>query len=239
MLTIVPGMSHGDFAALYARFKSPIAALDCGQKCAPYNARGVPFCCDTQHAVPTAYKAEWANLAAHTDLWRHWAGKDSAETEDLRGQTPPGQVLIACLGHEQCQREFRSISCRSFPFFPYIESRGNFLGLSYYWEYEDRCWVISNLGAVTPHYRKEFIEVYEVIFHSMPWEQELYASYSKEMRKAFQRERQAIPLLHRDGYAYKITPANERMRRVPTEKLPSFGPYKIAQRLPFPDEMGG
>jgi hypothetical protein len=81
-------MSHGDFAALYARFKSPIAALNCGHKCAPYNDRGVPFCCDTHHAVPAAYKAECVYLEAHKDLWHQWAGKDSAKTEDLREQFP-------------------------------------------------------------------------------------------------------------------------------------------------------
>ena len=232
-------MSHRDFAALYTRFRSPIAALDCGHKCAPYNDRGVPFCCDTHHAVPVAYRAEWAYLEAHTDLWHYWAGKDSAEIEDLLAQASLGQVLIACLGREHCQREFRSITCRSFPFFPYIDSLGDFLGLSYYWEYEDRCWVISNLGVVTPHYRNEFIDVYETIFETMPQERELYASYSKEMRRAFQRGRRAIPVLHRNGYVYKITPVNEHMRRVPARRLPSFGPYKIAKRLPFPDEVGG
>jgi hypothetical protein len=232
-------MTQADFAALYARFTSSIAALNCGQKCAPYNERGVPFCCDTLHAVPAAYAAEWAYLEASTDLWHRWTGKNSAETEELRAQSTPGQVLIACLGHERCQRQFRSITCRSFPFFPYINSQGDFLGLSYYWEYEDRCWVISNLDVVTMEYRNEFMDAYETIFEYMPEEREIYAEHSKLMRNTFQRGRRAIPLLHRNGFAYKITPISEHMRRVPVEALPAFGSYKIAKRLPFPDEVGG
>lgn len=239
MLTVVPADTQTDFAALYARFTSPIAALNCGHKCAPYNERGVPFCCDTRYAVPAAYAAEWAYLEANTDLWHRWAGRNSAETEELRAQAPPGQVLIACLGHEQCQRQFRSITCRSFPFFPYLNSRGDFLGLSYYWEYEGCCWVISNLDVVTMEYRNEFIDVYETIFECTPEEREIYSKHSKLMRKTFQRRRRAIPLLHRNGFAYKITPVNERMRRIPVESLPRFGPHQIANRLPFPDEVGG
>ncbi|MEJ2262374.1 MAG: hypothetical protein P8X95_02950 [Anaerolineales bacterium] len=232
-------MTQADFVAIYARFKSPIAALNCGHKCAPYNERGVPFCCDTLHAVPAAYEAEWVYLKANSDLWRPWVGKNSAETEDLRAQTPSGQVLIACLGYSQCQRGYRSITCRSFPFFPYINSKGDFLGLSYYWEYEDRCWVISNLDTVTAEYRDEFIDAYETIFEHMPDEHEVYAKHSKLMRNAFQKGRRAVPLLHSNGFAYKISPTNERMRRVPVAALPSFGPYQIAKRLPFPAEVGG
>jgi hypothetical protein len=56
------------------------------------------------------------------------------------------------------------------------------------------------------------------------------------MRHFFGRHRRAIPLLHRNGWIYKITPRNGRMRRVDTAELPVFGPYKIAASMPFPDE---
>ena len=225
-----------DFAALYARFQAPIAAFDCGNKCAPYNERGVPFCCDTHHAVPTVYQEEWAYLRLHTDLWHPWQGQDEQETQELQEQTPDGQLLVACLGHRFCQRGFRSLTCRSFPFFPYISMDGEFLGLSYYWEFEDRCWVISNLQVVTTEYRRQFVDAYEQVFESFPEERENFRRYSDEMRQVFRRRRRSIPLLHRNGLTYKLSPHSGRMRRVNPAEMPNFGPYRIAAELPFPEE---
>jgi hypothetical protein len=224
-------------AAAYARFQAPIAALDCGSKCAPYNENGVPFCCDTDHAIPTAYEGEWVHLQENTDMWRPWQAEDPSETARLQNETPPGQVLIACQGAARCQRGFRSLTCRAFPFFPYINSQHEFIGLSFYWEYEDRCWVISNLQAVQPEYRSEFVDVYDMIFELAPEEKESFAHHSAEMRKQFAQRRRTIPLLHRDGAAYKISAATEKLRRVPVDQLPKFGPYRIAAMLPFADEI--
>jgi hypothetical protein len=226
-----------DFAPVYKRFSAPITELNCGDKCAPHNERGVPFCCDLHHAVPTAYQAEWEYLRANTGLWRLWEAEDSAETAALRKQTPSGQVLIACLGYQLCQRGFRSLTCRSFPFFPYLTREGDFIGLSYYWEYEDRCWVISNLQVVLPEYRAQFIDAYDTLFAAMPDERENFHHHASIMRRFFGWRRRAIPLLHRNGYTYKITPRNGRLRRVPVGSLPKFGPYKIAAEMPFPDEI--
>jgi hypothetical protein len=230
-----------DFALLYEGFRLPIAAIDCGERCAPHNERGVPFCCDLRHAVPSAYLAEWSYLSAaakqHDDLWRPWQGRTPAETERLRSQTPEGQTLIACKGHLACRRDFRAITCRAFPFFPYLSLPGEFLGLSYYWEYEDRCWIISHLEAVTPEYRAEFVATFERIFAALPEEREAFRQHSIRMRRAFGRKRRAIPLLHRNGQAYRLTPRNGRLRRTSLESFSKFGPYRLAARLPFPDEV--
>lgn len=226
-----------DFANLYAAFQAPIFAFDCGRKCAPHNARGVPFCCDTRHAVPTAYDAEWHYLRRNTDLWHLWDSQDKVLKARLQDETPDGMRLIECLGHQHCQRGFRALTCRQFPFFPYLTSSAEFIGLSYYWEYEDRCWVISNLHVVTSQYRQQFIQTFDRLFAAMPQEVESYRYHSELMRDEFNQVRRAIPLLHRNGFAYKISTHNERMRRVPVDKLPKFGPYKLAEQMAFPDEI--
>ncbi|MEW5868675.1 MAG: hypothetical protein AB1894_05315 [Chloroflexota bacterium] len=231
------GNNPVDYANLYESFQSPITALDCGDRCAPYNENNAPFCCDTRHAVPTAYDREWAYLRAHTDLWHIWEADQEAETQALRSQTPAGQVLIACQGHRLCQRGFRAITCRAFPFFPYLTREGEFVGLSYYWEYEQRCWVISHLEAVTATYLAQFVSVYERLFEDMPEERENFRYHSTMMRRVFGRRKRAIPLLHRNGNFYKVTPRNGRMRRMAVELAPKFGVYQIAAELPFPDEL--
>jgi hypothetical protein len=232
----MPQAKPEDFSALYLSFHAPIAALDCGAKCAPYNLRGVPFCCDTRHAIPTAYQAEWDYLQANTNLWHLWQGNASRKASSIRSSVPEGQVAIQCLGHRLCQRNFRSITCRSFPFFPYITRENEFIGLSYYWEYEDRCWVISHLSRVTPEYLGEFIHTFERLFKLVPAEQVNFRHFSTTMRRHFGRMKRAIPLLHRNGGYYKVTPRNGRLRRVDPGSLPKFGPYLIAERLPFPGE---
>ena len=225
------------FSQLYNRFSSPIVPIDCGSKCAPNNEAGIPFCCDIRHTVPTAYQAEWEYLRANTNLWQLWKSEDSALTAELSSETPEGQVLIACKGIEYCQRGYRSITCRSFPFFPYIDSTGEFIGLSYYWEYEDRCWVISNLQKVSSTFIEEFIMTFDDLLANDTRDRVNYAHFSAQMRDDFAGMRRSIPLFHRNGFAYKISPRSERLRRYNAGTIPRFGPYRIAAALPFPDEL--
>ncbi len=215
-----------DYLTLYANFDAPIAAFDCGARCASHNRNAVPFCCDIQHAVPAVYKDEWAYLRAHTDLWRPWQGRSEAETRRLQEDTPESMLLLECKGHHMCQREYRSLSCRAFPFFPYVTRDGWFAGMTYYWQYEDTCWVISNLGVVTPRFYAEFMAAFDEVLYRIPGELENYRALSTSMRRVFGRWRRAIPLLHRNGGFYKVTPRSGRMRRADPEGLPKFGPYR-------------
>ena len=219
--------------------------LDCGKKCAPYNEGGKPFCCDICVAVPTLYTSEWAYVRANTDLWFEWKAESCTDTPEeaaeevarLSDETPdsddPGRMPGT---GPAASDQFRGLTCRQFPFFPYIDSQGELLGLSYYWEYEDQCWVISNMQVVTDEYKQQFLQAFEIIFERIPGEFENYQYHSEVMRDTFNEPRRAIPLLHRNGFAYKISAHNERMRRVPVESLPKFGPYKLAASMPFPDE---
>lgn len=227
--------AHQFVEDLYRHFDAPISALDCGRECAPYNENGVPFCCDIQHSIPAAYTAEWEYLRLHTDLWQRWQPETLELGDALRQQTPDDMLLLECRGHVRCQRPYRTIACRAFPFFPYITAAGDFVGLSYYWEYEDRCWVISNLDCISAVYRRQFVETFEVLLAAYPAEVENFAACSAEMRQTFAQRRRALPLLHRNGKAYKITPANQRMRRCDPADFRPFGPYAIAAQLRFPD----
>jgi hypothetical protein len=233
----MPELKNDDFARLYASFDAPITSLDCGTKCAPYNEYGVPFCCDTGHAIPTAYQVEWDYLRANTDLWHDWEADDAFETAALRAETPEGQFLIECLGYRYCQRNFRSITCRAFPFFPYITRECEFIGLTYYWQYEDRCWVINHLGAVSLEYVRKFVRAYDWIFENIPGELGNFRYHSIIMRRVFGRQKRIIPVLHRDGGVHSATPKGGYLTPVEPETLPKYGPYEIAALMPFPDEV--
>jgi len=233
----MPGTKADDYTGLYAGFNSPISQLDCGSKCAPYNENGIPFCCDTRHIIPSAYLDEWDFLKTHTDLWHLWESNQVEMANQIQQQVPPGQVLIECLGYASCQRNFRSITCRTFPFFPFITQKGEFIGISYYWEFEDRCWVISNLQVVKPEFIQEMIATMDVLFYRYPTEVEQYRYHSATMRRVFSRRGRQITIFGRDGNAYKTSPKTGFTRHIPIQKFPKFGVYKIAASLPYPGEI--
>jgi hypothetical protein len=135
-------------------------------------------------------------------------------------------LLLACKGPQACQRPFRSMSCRQFPFFPYISSDDRFLGLAYHWGFEKMCWVISNLAQVTGAFRQQFIQVYDELLAIWPEEYDSYAALSEEMRDHFAAQGRRIPLLHRNGGEYLISPRSERLTRVAAQAFPAFGPYR-------------
>jgi hypothetical protein len=220
-----------DIRELYERFNSPIAELDCGKKCAPHNPSGKPFCCDICHAVPAAYKSEWNFLEPNTKLWHKWRGDECADTTakeraELKADTPKNMLLLACLGPSQCERDFRALSCRQFPFFPYVTSEYRFLGIACEWQFENKCWVISNLSQVTGQYRHEFIATFDRLFALFQGEFENYAVHSERLRADFTQQHRRFPLLHRNGQCYLVSPGSQRMQRVSVAELPKFGPYK-------------
>lgn len=226
-------LSPADWGALFNGFDSPIARLDCGKKCAPHNPSGKPFCCDICHAVPAAFHSEWTYFEAATDLWHVYRG-DECNASDLPDagravrevDLPSGMILLACLGPDRCQRDFRALSCRAFPFFPYISSDDRFLGLACEWEFESACWVISNLQAVTDEYRAEFLRAFDFLLATFDKVFDSYAVHSEKLRAHYQSRRRRFPLLHRNGRAYLVSPHSERMVRMDVKSLPRFGFYR-------------
>lgn len=220
-----------DIREFYDRFNSPIAELDCGKKCAPHNPSGKPFCCDICNAVPAAYKSEWNYLERATKLWHPWRGDECVtttpkESAALKKGTPGNMMLLACLGPTQCERDFRALSCRQFPFFPYVTSDYRFIGMAYEREFENKCWVISNLHEVTQQYRTQFMETFDRLFALFQSEFDSYAFHSERLRAAYAQQKKRFPLLHRNGQSYLVSPRSERMQRVNILHMPRFSPYK-------------
>jgi hypothetical protein len=219
------------FRRTYDHFDAPVTSIDCGKMCAPHNPNGKPFCCDICSAVPAAYRQEWDYLKNNTDLWRTWRADDctpvAASDPNPISETPAHMLLLTCQGPNHCQRNFRALSCRQFPFFPYITADDRFIGLAYEWIFEPVCWVISNLDQVTQAYRQEFIRTYDEIFALWPHDYESYAIASEQMRDHFAEQKRRIPILHRSGAYYLLSPKSERMQRVSPNHLKQFGPYRL------------
>jgi hypothetical protein len=216
-----------DFARIYARFQAPIARFDCGKKCAPING-GEPVCCSTQHAVPLVQKSEWRLLKSRTDLWRLFKPYDGPTRKIVHGLHRTC-TAIECKGVAFCERENRSMACRAFPFYPYITREGDFIGLAYYWEFEDSCWVISNLSVVDAGFIREFVAAHETLFAADRDEFDTFRQQSASMRRLFSRRKRVIPLIGRDGGFFKVMPKSGRVLLADPARFPKHGPYKSAR----------
>jgi hypothetical protein len=227
----------GFFQEMYELFTVPITDLDCGERCGPYNDHGVPFCCDIQHTIPAALQEEWDFLRPRTDLWQPWKGGSSAETQDLIDELQEGHVLLVCQGYQYCQRPYRTLSCRAFPFFPYLNQTGELLGLSYYRDYREECWVISNLNLVSARFVEEFNIGFRRLFEVYPGLEEGYRKYSGLVRDQTRVAGEKIVLLQPGKRTFLLEPVSEYLEEIDPGSLSSYGPYQIMKDMPFPDEL--
>jgi len=226
----------GIFRDLYKEFSRPLSEIDCGEKCGPFNEYGVPVCCDINLIVPSAYRAEWDFLKDNTVLWQPWSSSNPVD-QDLENDLQEGQVLLRCQGYQQCQRPYRTMTCRAFPFFPYFDSKGNFIGLVYFQEYRDLCWIISNLSVVTGAYKSEFQKAFTMLFEQYPESKQSYSKFSSFVREESICSGDKIILLDFEDNVFLLDPDSEISRQVSYEDLESYGPFNITKDLIFPDEI--
>lgn len=214
--------SARDYAAVYSGFTAPISKIyNCGSKCAPFNG-GVPVCCDTGHAIPMVEKSEYALLKRRTKMWKPFVARtpdQKAEIADLKGSD---SCAVECRGAEFCERDNRSLACRSFPFFPYFDAEKNFVGLAHYWNFEGLCWIIHNLTIVEKPFIDQFIRMHEFIFEKDDGWRETYLGHSSAMRGVYSRRGEKFAVILRDGsYRWVLPKSGGRM--IPATKKDLLG----------------
>lgn len=198
------GAKKKTFKKIYDIFQSPVTTHDCGKECAKLND-GEPVCCTTSQAVPVADRAEWKLLKSIGNLWKEFTPYDDA-THEIVDELHENCIAIECKGAFNCKRDQRSLACRAFPFFPYVTKDGEFVGLSFYWGFEDRCWVLSHTKKVEKAFIKEFVQAYDILFAVDELEFEVYRDYSATMRRVFSRWDRPISVIGRDGSRFKVLP---------------------------------
>lgn len=224
------------FRDLYRGFEMPLSNLDCGLKCGPHNDYGVPVCCDIQLVVPSAFEMEWIYLQQNTDLWQPWSSSGLVDYE-LDEQIQDEQVLLECKGYQKCQRPFRTLACRAFPFYPYLTSQGDFSGLAYYLDFRNECWIISNLSVVSREYKLAFKKTFEKVFVSFPESRINYQDYCQYVRDQAALLDESVVVLDFQTGVGLIDPVTEDTAPVDFADLEAYGPFVVARELPFPDEI--
>jgi len=215
-----------DFTKIHEEFAAPISKVhDCGQWCAPLN-NGQPVCCTVDNAIPIVDKAEWKSLKARTDLWsKYKVPKGDKHAQSIVDDLPDTCMAIECKGAAHCERDNRSLACRSFPFYPYIDKQGRVLGLAYYWDFEDRCWILSNLEIVEQEFVTELLNAYEFLFFKDADEYDVFKGQSAQQRRVFSRAERDIPLIGRDGELYRIPPHGGEPEAATPSDFDAHGPY--------------
>ena len=195
-----------DYAKIYELISVPVSKrYDCGKYCAPLNG-GEPVCCSTAHAIPIVAKSEWQLLKCRTDLWRAFDPGNDRAAQEIVNELSDDSKAIECKGAPFCERDNRTLACRAFPFFPYFTKERELVGLSYYWTFEDRCWVLSNLRIVDRQFVQELVGAYEYLFSKDEDELAAFVSQSASMRSVFSRWGRNIPVFGRDGHIWKVKP---------------------------------
>lgn len=218
-----PTTTPATYTEIYERFEAPVAKYNCGLKCGALN-NGTPICCDTDYAVPVLQLHELKCLKGRSDLWRRTKPRDKT-TKAIADGLADDYVTAACRGAKFCERENRSLACRAFPFFPYVTKENDFIGLSYYWDYESTCWMISNLALVEKDYVDQFVDVFDLLFEEDADEKEAFRDHSAYMRRVFSRWKRPIPLIGRDGRWRKILPKGAGIVHAEPGDFPAHGPY--------------
>jgi hypothetical protein len=198
------------YEKLYATLKAPASRYDCGWKCAPLNG-GTPVCCSTDHAIPIVDKAEWRFLKSRGDLWHLYLKRD-AQTRAERKDMHRDCRLVECKGAAHCERENRSISCRAFPFFPYLTAADEFMGLAPFWDFADRCWLMNNMQVVDRAFVREFVAAHELLFAEDKLERKANYDHSASMRRVFTRWNRPIPLIGHKGEYLAVEPGTHEIR---------------------------
>lgn len=85
--------------------------------------------------------------------------------------------------------------------------------------------MISNLAQVSAGFRQEFVAAFDRIFDTWLEDMDSYIELSGETREQYRAIHRRIPLLHRNGSNYLVSPASERLYRTPAEHFPRFAPY--------------
>jgi hypothetical protein len=216
-------VSARDYAAVYSGFQAPISKIyNCGAKCAPFNG-GTPVCCDAGNAIPIVEKSEYTLLKQRTKMWSPFVPRtpdQKAEIADLKGSD---SCAVECRGAEHCERDNRSLACRSFPFFPYFDTDKNLVGLAHYWNFEGICWVIHNLTIVEKPFIDQFIAQHEFIFKKDDNWRVTYVEHSAVMRGVYSRRGDKFPIIMRDGtYRWVLPKSGGKMVRATKKDLLSL-----------------
>ncbi|TGK00269.1 hypothetical protein EHQ53_09805 [Leptospira langatensis] len=188
-------LTEDEIQYYYSLLQEEITEYNCGSLCAPSNG-GIPVCCQSDNALPALYKAEYEMLSKRTDLWKAYVPMTREEKKDFAEYDHRKITFCECKGVAHCERENRSISCRTFPLEPYLDTRGVLVGLVFMHEFKNKC----PLTSLPKDIRQDFIDnhflFWEKLLFRVESEYEVYTESSKAYRRRRKRTGVDFPILY-------------------------------------------
>lgn len=181
---------------LLRTLRAPVTAFDCGTLCAPGNG-GVPVCCHAPSVLPVLYKAELALLQKRSALWTQHV--PTGEDAPLRHAARACDVFAVCKGHTQCERDNRSLACRTFPFEPYLDHDARFAGLVFAYDFAHLCPLIQSQHPIEDAFVAQCCAMWQRLFELDDGERAFYAGCSRSLRRQFGRRGERIPVFTARG----------------------------------------
>ena len=84
-------------------------------------------------------------------------------------------------------------------FEPYLDTRGNLLGLVYNRVIEDKCYLVDRPQIVTKEFVRQYMRFIEKFFKMLPSEKELYMEQSRIYRNLMSRRKKPLVVLTEKG----------------------------------------
>ncbi len=201
---ILSELTTDEISYYYTLLNEEITDFDCGTLCREDND-GNPFCCVTENAIPFLYRKEFSLLKSRSDLWKIWEPKNRQEKNLKSAQEGEDTLFCECKGAAFCERENRSISCRTFPIEPYIDKRGALVALVFMKEFLSGCPLTKRKDDVRQDYIDSHFIFWEKLLLRRKEEFETYNKSSRAYRKWSKNTGLPIPLLfpsHLKGKEY-------------------------------------
>lgn len=197
-------LTEDEISYYYSLLTEEITNYDCGTLCKDDNG-GVPFCCITENAVPLLFEKEFSLLESRSTLWSVWNPIEKDSKKLISDHDDEGTLFCKCKGVQFCERENRSISCRTFPLEPYIDTRGVFVGLVFMQEFSKGCPLTKRDYDI----RQEFIDQHFIFWEKLLFrrkrEYDTYFDSSRSYRKKRTKTKKNFPILfpsHLKGKEY-------------------------------------
>jgi hypothetical protein len=108
-------------------------------------------------------------------------------------------VFAVCKGHLQCERDNRSLSCRTFPFEPYLDHDDAFVGIVLSRDFAGLCPLITGDHAFRPDFIAQCCAMWREMFAADADERAFYAGCSRTLRRQYGRDGSPIPVFHEGG----------------------------------------
>lgn len=188
----------------YSLLQEEVTEYNCGSLCAPSNG-GVPVCCQADNALPALYKAEYEMLSARTDLWKEYVPATKQEKKEFAEYDLRKITFCECKGIEHCERENRSISCRTFPLEPYLDTRGILIGLVFMREFLTKCPLTTKAKDIRQAFIDSHFLFWEKLLFRLDSEYEVYWDSSRAYRRWSKRTGKPLTILfpsHLKGKEY-------------------------------------